>query len=126
MVERGFSPGQILLVLAGAASLALGIAAVIATGLDGPLSEPVDEVLGWNHTALLGIIEMAAGVVMILSGLRAGAAGSAASSGSPPSSVGRSSSGAWTDVNGSAPSATSAGRPSPSVPSPDRAAIPRV
>jgi hypothetical protein len=73
VVERGFSPGQILLVLAGAASLALGIAAVVAAGLDGPLSEPVDEVLGWNHTALLGIIEMGAGIVMILSGLRAGA-----------------------------------------------------
>ena len=73
VVERGFSPGQILIVLAGAASLALGIAAVAATGLDGPLSQPVDEVLGWNHTALLGIIEIGAGVVMILSGLRAGA-----------------------------------------------------
>ena len=73
VVERGFSPGQILLVLAGAASLALGIAAVAVTGLSGPLSEPVDEVLGWNHTALLGLIEIGAGVVMILSGLRAGA-----------------------------------------------------
>ncbi len=73
VVERGFSPGQILIVLAGAASLALGIAAVAATGLDGPLSQPVEQVLGWNHTALLGIIEIAAGAVMILSGLRAGA-----------------------------------------------------
>jgi hypothetical protein len=73
VVERGFSPGQILLVLAGVASLALGIAAVAVTGLSGPLSEPVDEVLGWNHTALLGLIEIGAGVVMILSGLRAGA-----------------------------------------------------
>jgi len=72
VTERGFSPGQILLVLAGAASLALGIAAVAMTGLDGPLSEPVDEVLGWNHTALLGLIEIGAGVVMILSGVRAG------------------------------------------------------
>jgi hypothetical protein len=71
--ERGFSPGQILIVLAGAASLALGIAAVATTGLDGPLSQPVDEVLGWNHTALLGVIEIGAGVVLILSGLRAGA-----------------------------------------------------
>jgi hypothetical protein len=71
--ERGFSPGQILIVAAGAASLAFGIAAVAITGLNGPLSQPVDEVLGWNHTALLGLIEIGAGVVMILSGLRAGA-----------------------------------------------------
>jgi hypothetical protein len=73
VVERGFSPGQILIVLAGIASLALGIAAVAKTGLDGSLSEPVESVLGWNHTALLGIIEIAAGAVLILSGLRAGA-----------------------------------------------------
>jgi hypothetical protein len=73
VVERGFSPGQILIVLAGAAALALGIVAVARTGLDGPLSEPTAEVLGWNHTALLGLIEIGAGAVMILSGLRAGA-----------------------------------------------------
>lgn len=72
VTERGFSPGQILIVLAGAASLALGIVAVARTGLDGPLSQPVEPVLGWNHTALLGLIEIGAGVVMILTGLRAG------------------------------------------------------
>jgi hypothetical protein len=73
VVERGFSPGQILIVVAGAASLALGIVAVARTGLDGPLSQPVEQVLGWNHTALLGLIEIGAGVLMILGGLRAGA-----------------------------------------------------
>jgi hypothetical protein len=69
--ERGFSPGQVLIVLAGAASLALGIVAVARTGLDGPLSQPVEPVLGWDHTALLGLIEIGAGVVMVLAGLRA-------------------------------------------------------
>jgi hypothetical protein len=70
--ERGQSPGQILILLAGAASLALGIVAVARTGLDGSLSQPVDTVLGWNHTALLGLFEIGAGVLMILGGLRAG------------------------------------------------------
>jgi hypothetical protein len=72
VTERGFSPGQILIVLAGAASLALGIVAVARTGLDGPLSRPIEPVLGWDHTALLGLIEIGAGAVMILAGLRAG------------------------------------------------------
>jgi len=73
VTERGFSPGQILIVLAGAASLALGIWAVARTGLDGSLSDPVEPVLGWDHTALLGLFEIGAGVLLILSGLRAGA-----------------------------------------------------
>jgi hypothetical protein len=73
VTERGFSPGQILIVLAGVASLALGIVAIARTGLDGSLSEPVKPVLGWDHTALLGLFEIGAGVLMILGGLRAGA-----------------------------------------------------
>ncbi len=73
VTERGFSPGQILIVLAGAAALALGVVAVARTGLEAPLSEPVEPVLGWDHTALLGLIEIGAGALMILSGLRAGA-----------------------------------------------------
>jgi hypothetical protein len=72
VTERGFSPGQILILLAGAAALALGIVAVVRTGLDGSLSQPVEPVLGWNHTALLGLFEIGAGVLMILGGLRAG------------------------------------------------------
>jgi hypothetical protein len=72
VTERGFSPGQILIVLAGVASLALGIVAVVRTGLDGSLSQPVKPVLGWDHTALLGLFEIGAGVLMILGGLRAG------------------------------------------------------
>ena len=72
VTERGFSAGQILILLAGAASLALGIVAVARTGLDGSLSQPVDTVLGWNHTALLGLFEIGAGALMILGGLRAG------------------------------------------------------
>ncbi len=72
VTERGFSPGQILILLAGAAALAFGIVAVARTGLDGSLSQPVDSVLGWNHTALLGLFEIGAGVLMVLGGLRAG------------------------------------------------------
>jgi hypothetical protein len=71
--ERGFSPGQFLIALAGVAALALGIVAVARTGLDGSWTEPVEPVLGWDHTALLGLFEIGAGVVMLLASLRAGA-----------------------------------------------------
>lgn len=73
ITERGFSPGQVLIALAGVAFLGLGIAAIARTGLQGSLSEPVEPVLGWNHTALLGLFEIGVGAVMVLGSLRAGA-----------------------------------------------------
>jgi len=73
VTERGYSPGQILVALAGAAALALGIAALVATGVETPLDDPVEPVLGWDHTALLGLLEIGAGALMLLSSLRAGA-----------------------------------------------------
>lgn len=73
VTERGFSPGQVLVALAGVAFLALGITAVARTGLQGSLSEPIEPVLGWDHTALLGLYEIGVGAVMVLGSLRAGA-----------------------------------------------------
>ena len=73
ITERGFSPGQILVALAGLAALALGIVAVARTGLEAPLSDPVEPVLGFDHSALLGLVEIGAGAVMLLASLRAGA-----------------------------------------------------
>jgi len=72
VVERGFSPGQILLALAGLASLAFGIVALARTGLARPLDEPVEPVLGWDHTAQLALIEIGVGVILLLCSLRAG------------------------------------------------------
>ena len=70
VVERGWSPGQVLIALAGACALALGIVALVRTGLGTPLSEPVAPVFGWDHTALLGLIEVGAGAVLLLTSLR--------------------------------------------------------
>ena len=61
--KRSFSIGQLLAIIAGAALVALGIAALVQTGVDTPLSEPVEPVLGWDHTPMLGIIEIAAGAL---------------------------------------------------------------
>jgi hypothetical protein len=72
VVERGQSPGQLLIALAGACALALGIVAVVRTGLERPLAQPVEPVLGWDHTATLGLLEIGAGALMLLASLRAG------------------------------------------------------
>ena len=72
VVERGWSPGQVLIALAGACALAIGIVALVRTGLRAPLSEPVAPVLGWDHTAMLGLIEVGAGAVLLLTSLRPG------------------------------------------------------
>ncbi len=64
--KRSFSIGQLLAMIAGAALVALGVAALVQTGVDTPLSEPVEPVLGWDHTPMLGIIEIAAGALLIV------------------------------------------------------------
>jgi len=68
--ERAFSIGQILIMLCGAALLFLGIVATVDGGLDGSVTEPTVEVVGFNHTPLLGLIEIGAGAVLLLAGLR--------------------------------------------------------
>ena len=70
--KRSFSIGQLLAMIAGAALVALGVAALVQTGVDTPLSEPVEPVLGWDHTPMLGIIEIAAGALLIVFALRPG------------------------------------------------------
>jgi hypothetical protein len=69
---RSFSVGQLLSLLTGGALIALGVVALVKTGVDTPLSEPVEPVLGWDHTPLLGIVEVAAGALLVLFSLRPG------------------------------------------------------
>ena len=58
-----------LILLAGVASLVFGIGAVALAGLAGSVTEPVVGVFGFDHTPLLGLIEIAAGVVLVLATL---------------------------------------------------------
>lgn len=69
---RSFSVGQAITLLVGAALTVLGIVALISTGIDTPLDQPVEEVIGFDHTPWLGIGEVAAGVLLLLSALRPG------------------------------------------------------
>lgn len=67
--RRSYSWGQVLILLAGATSLVFGIGAVALAGLAGPVTEPVVEVFTFDHTPLLGLIEIAVGAVLVLAGL---------------------------------------------------------
>jgi len=69
---RSFSFGQLLTMLAGAALVVLGVFALIDTGVDTPLADQTGEVLGWSHSALLGIIEIVAGALLLVFSLRPG------------------------------------------------------
>lgn len=62
------APGQIVSLIAGAGLITVGIIALIRAELDGSLSTPVIEVLGYTHTAWLGIAEIGAGLLLLLAG----------------------------------------------------------
>lgn len=67
--KREYTWGQMLILLAGAAALVFGIGAVALGGLAGSVTAPVVEVFTFDHTPLLGLIEMAVGAVLVLTGL---------------------------------------------------------
>ena len=68
-VKRRFTWGQALILLAGIASLVFGIGAIALAGLAGSITEPVVQVFTFDHTPLLGVIEVGAGVVLVLAAL---------------------------------------------------------
>jgi hypothetical protein len=63
------APGQIVSAVAGVGFIVVGVIAVARAGLDTPLSTPVVTVMGYTHTAWLGLIEMAVGLLLLLAGL---------------------------------------------------------
>ena len=58
--------GQVLILLAGVGCLVFGVGAVMLGGLAGSVTEPVVQVLTYDHTPLLGLIEVGAGVVLVV------------------------------------------------------------
>ena len=65
---RTVAPGQIVSLVVGAAFIVVGVIAIVRAELDGSLADPVVEVLGYTHTAWLGIAEVAVGVILLLAG----------------------------------------------------------
>ena len=48
--------------------LVVGLIAVVRGGFDGPMSDPVVQVAGFTHTTTLGLIEIAIGLALLVSG----------------------------------------------------------
>ena len=63
-----FAPGQIISLVVGIGLVALGVVAMTRAGIDGSFKTPVVEVLGFTHTAWLGLAEVVTGVLLILAG----------------------------------------------------------
>jgi hypothetical protein len=61
--------GPLLAIAAGAALAVVGSVALIRTGIDGTWFRPRVEVLDADHTALLGALEIGAGLLLLLVGL---------------------------------------------------------
>ncbi|MGE0879354.1 MAG: hypothetical protein AB7L13_17000 [Acidimicrobiia bacterium] len=60
------TPAQIMSAIGGLMFIAFGIFAVARAGLSGPLSDPAVNVLGLQHTAAIGLIEVGVGTVLLL------------------------------------------------------------
>ena len=63
-----FAPGQIVSLAVGVGFVALGLVAMIRAGIDGSFGDPTVDVLGFSHTAWLGLAEVGLGALLILAG----------------------------------------------------------
>jgi hypothetical protein len=69
LYARVWSPGQLLVLAGGIVTIVFGAIAVVDGGLSSPLNQPVVQVFGFDHTPLLGLIEIGAGALLVLSAL---------------------------------------------------------
>ena len=67
--ERTWSPAAIAAVLAGAFLLVIGIVAMIRADVGDSFTAQTVDVAGLPHTALLGVIEAAAGALLLIAGV---------------------------------------------------------
>ena len=63
-----FAPGQLVSLAVGVGFVAFGLVAMIRAGIDGSFANPVVDVLGFSHTAWLGLAEVGLGALLILAG----------------------------------------------------------
>ena len=61
-----FSPGQILGGIVGLVLVLFGILAVTRTGIDSTLNVPLTDVFGLTQSAAIGLIEVGAGLLLVL------------------------------------------------------------
>lgn len=64
--SRHVSGAAIVAGIVGVALLIMGLIACLRGGFSSPLNDPVVSVLGFTHTAVLGIVEVGAGLLLLL------------------------------------------------------------
>ena len=62
-----FAPDSIIAGIAGLVVLVTGLIAIVRGGFDGPMSTPIVQVVGFNHTTTLGLIEIGLGLALLMS-----------------------------------------------------------
>src|SRR5688500_5631279 len=66
---RSLSPAAALTVMAAIALGVVGAVAIARAGLETPIDEPIIEVVGVTHTAVLGLIEVGMALLLLWAGL---------------------------------------------------------
>jgi hypothetical protein len=62
-----YAPDSLIAAAIGLVLLVVGLIAIVRGGFAGPMSEPVVKVVGFTHTTSLGLIEIVAGAVLLIS-----------------------------------------------------------
>jgi hypothetical protein len=66
---RSATPAQFASLIIGALLIVVGVIAMVRAGVDGTLNDPVVSILGFDHTAAIGIGEVVVGALLVLSAL---------------------------------------------------------
>jgi len=61
-----FAIDSVIVGLVGLVLLIVGLIAITRAGVDGPMEDPVVSVVGFSHTALLGLIEVGIGLCLLI------------------------------------------------------------
>src|SRR5262249_53693531 len=61
------SPGRWILGIVGLVLGVIGVIVLVRAGVDSSLETPVVKVLGMGHSAIVGLVELGAGVLLVLS-----------------------------------------------------------
>jgi len=65
--SRRFSPGQFFTGALGILLVVFGVIAVTRCGIDGSLNTPPTDILGLAHSSWVGIVEIVAGLLLVVS-----------------------------------------------------------
>lgn len=68
-IMRTMSPGAIVAAVVGAVVFVFGVATLVRTGVGSDVTQPTTNILGITHSAGIGIAEVIAGLLLVISSL---------------------------------------------------------